>query len=191
MCRSARYRGVVGWKLPRETRLHPHHRQHAREEGQGLRTRTIGDLPQPRRPGTRHRRPPGTRGQAGRADRRLRQAERPQPWRPALQDHHQARPQPVPARHPQRAPAHRQGQDQNRGEPGRITENTTGDTWPSIRRHLDRLHAGTFTGPASLFRQRTELSKPQRDLLAKLGITAPKQIVELTTPNRPFCPITA
>ena len=37
----------------------------------------------------------------------------------------------------------------------------------------------TFTGPAGTFRQRTELTKPQRDLLAKLAITPPKQIVQL------------
>jgi hypothetical protein len=61
----------------------------------------------------------------------------------------------------------------------RIIETTTGDTWNNIRRHLDRLHVGTFAGPAGTFRQRTELTKPQRDLLAKLAITPPKQIVEL------------
>ena len=51
-----------------------------------------------------------------------------------------------------------------------------------LRRHLDRLHVGTFAGPAGTFRQRTELTKPQRDLLAKLAklaITPPKQIIEL------------
>ncbi|MBF8194688.1 transposase, partial [Nonomuraea sp. K274] len=61
----------------------------------------------------------------------------------------------------------------------RIIETTTGETWITIRRHLDRLHAGTFTGPSGLFRQTTALSKPQRDLLAKLDIPAPKQIIEL------------
>ena len=61
----------------------------------------------------------------------------------------------------------------------RIIETTAGDTWSNIRRHLDRLHVGTFTGPAGTFRQRTELTKPQRDLLAKLAITPPKQIIEL------------
>ena len=61
----------------------------------------------------------------------------------------------------------------------RIIETTAGDTWTNTRRHLNRLHAGTFTGPAGTFRQRTELTKPQRDLLAKLAIAAPKQIVEL------------
>ncbi|MEO3795603.1 hypothetical protein ABGB14_35805 [Nonomuraea sp. B10E15] len=38
---------------------------------------------------------------------------------------------------------------------------------------------GTFTGPAGLFRQVTALTKPQRDLLAKLAIPAPKQVVDL------------
>ena len=43
---------------------------------------------------------------------------------------------------------------------------------------------GSFTGPNGLFRQRTELSKPQRDLLAKLDIPAPKQIIELAPTER-------
>ena len=66
----------------------------------------------------------------------------------------------------------------------RIIETTTGDTWFNIRRHLDRLHVGTFTGPTGLFRQRTELSKAQRDLLAKLDITPPKQMIEVAPASR-------
>jgi Transposase DDE domain len=66
----------------------------------------------------------------------------------------------------------------------RIVETTTGDTWPTVRRHLDRLHVGTFTGPTGVFRQRTELSKPQRDLFARLDIPGPKQIIELATASR-------
>src|SRR5271170_622683 len=61
----------------------------------------------------------------------------------------------------------------------RIIETTTGGTWPAIRRHLDRLHTGTFTGPAGTFRQRTELTKAQAGLLARLDIPAPRQIIEL------------
>ena len=61
----------------------------------------------------------------------------------------------------------------------RIIETSTGDTWPAVRRHLDRLHIGTFTGPAGTFRQRTELSKAQIDLLARLDVPAPRQIIEL------------
>jgi transposase len=41
-----------------------------------------------------------------------------------------------------------------------VIETTTGDTWPNVRRQLDRLHVGTFTGPVGVFRQRTEVSKP-------------------------------
>jgi hypothetical protein len=62
----------------------------------------------------------------------------------------------------------------------RIAENATGQTWPVMRRELDRIHLGTFTGPAGTFQQRTELTKPARDLLAKLGIDPPRQIHELT-----------
>ncbi|MFI6449894.1 IS1634 family transposase [Kitasatospora sp. NPDC050543] len=61
----------------------------------------------------------------------------------------------------------------------RIIETTTDETWTTIRRELDRLHLGTFTGPTGLFRQVTTLTKPQTDLLAKLGIPAPKQIIAL------------
>jgi hypothetical protein len=61
----------------------------------------------------------------------------------------------------------------------RIVETTTGATWTTVRRELDRLHLGTFTGPAGLFRQATGLTKPQTDLLAKLGVPAPRQIITL------------
>jgi len=66
----------------------------------------------------------------------------------------------------------------------RIIETTTGEHWPAVRRHLDRLHAGTFTGPAGTFRQRSELTKAQADLLAKLKIPAPRQIIELEPPGK-------
>ena len=62
----------------------------------------------------------------------------------------------------------------------RTAENATGQTWPAMRRELDRIHLGTFTGPAGTFRHRTELTKPARDLLAKLGIDPPGQIHQLT-----------
>jgi transposase len=61
----------------------------------------------------------------------------------------------------------------------RVTETTTGSTWHQLREHLDELHIGTFTGTAGTYRQRTELTKPQRDIFTRLGLTAPKKIVEL------------
>jgi hypothetical protein len=60
----------------------------------------------------------------------------------------------------------------------RIAETTTGVTWATIADELDLLTLGTFTGPAGTFRQTAELTKPQRDILAKLKITPPKKIIE-------------
>jgi IS4 transposase len=63
----------------------------------------------------------------------------------------------------------------------RITETTTRATWPQVRRDLDKIALGTFTGPAGTFRQRTELTKAQRDILAQLKIDPPPRIFQLTT----------
>jgi len=62
----------------------------------------------------------------------------------------------------------------------RVAENISGWTWQRIRTEASRLHAVTFTGPAGAFRQVTELTKPQRDLLAALAIDPPKRVQELT-----------
>jgi Transposase DDE domain len=61
----------------------------------------------------------------------------------------------------------------------RITENACGQTWPELRRELDRIHVGTFTGSAGTFRQRTELTKPQLAILKALEISAPPRIYQL------------
>lgn len=66
----------------------------------------------------------------------------------------------------------------------RLTETTCADTWPTLRRELDRIAIGTFTGPAGVFRQRTEITKPQRDILAKLHLDPPPRIYQLT-PTHP------
>jgi len=63
----------------------------------------------------------------------------------------------------------------------RVAETTTSQTWPRLRRELDRIALGTFTGPAGTFRQRTELTKNQRDILAQLKIDPPPRIFQLTT----------
>src|SRR6516225_8010857 len=54
----------------------------------------------------------------------------------------------------------------------------------SIAGELDLLTLGTFTGPAGTFRQTAELTKTQRDLLAKLKIPPPKKIIEATPAPR-------
>ena len=66
----------------------------------------------------------------------------------------------------------------------RVAETTTGQTWASMRRELHRLHAVTFTGPTGTFRQRTDPTKPQTDLYARLDLPLPKKIIEITPAGR-------
>ena len=65
----------------------------------------------------------------------------------------------------------------------RVAENQAGQTWPAMRRDLQRISIGTFTGPADTFRQRTDNPKTTRDLLTALNIDVPRKIHELTTPE--------
>ena len=66
----------------------------------------------------------------------------------------------------------------------RVAETTTGQTWQNMRRDLDRLHAVTFTGPTGTFRQRTDPTKPQIDIYARLDIPLPKKMIQLATTAR-------
>ncbi|MFF0203219.1 IS1634 family transposase [Streptomyces sp. NPDC005017] len=66
----------------------------------------------------------------------------------------------------------------------RIAETHTGQTWPTLRHELDRIKLGTFTGPAGTFQQRTEITKPQRDLLHALKLDPPPRIYQLTPASR-------
>ena len=50
---------------------------------------------------------------------------------------------------------------------------------------LDRIHVGTFTGPDGTFRQRTEITKAQRDILRTLKIDVPPRIYQLTPVAEP------
>lgn len=62
----------------------------------------------------------------------------------------------------------------------RITETRTGDTWANVRRELQRLHLGTFVGPAGTVRQRTETTHAQRRVLAALDIDEPPKFFDIT-----------
>ena len=64
----------------------------------------------------------------------------------------------------------------------RVAETTAGGpwTWQRIRTELQRLHAVTYTGPAGTFRQSTEPTKPQRDVLTALRLDPPKNIIQIT-----------
>jgi hypothetical protein len=60
----------------------------------------------------------------------------------------------------------------------RIAETRTGQSWAVIRDELQRLHLGTFTGPAGSFRQRTELTTGQKKILTTLGLPEPRRVFE-------------
>jgi hypothetical protein len=65
----------------------------------------------------------------------------------------------------------------------RVAENQAGTTWVRMRRALDRIQLGTFTGPAGSFQQVTELAKPARDLLTALRVDPPAAVHRLTIPG--------
>jgi hypothetical protein len=52
-------------------------------------------------------------------------------------------------------------------------------TWPQARTELQRLHVGTFTGPAGLFRQTTPPSAEARRLHTALDLPLPPRILDL------------
>jgi hypothetical protein len=63
----------------------------------------------------------------------------------------------------------------------RITETSTGETWNNLRRELQRLHVGYFTGPAGTYHQTTQTTPAQRRILARLDLTTPPRILRLDT----------
>ena len=63
----------------------------------------------------------------------------------------------------------------------RIIETTTDDTWTNLRRELQRLQVGTFTGPAGTYRQTTQATPAQTQILAQLDLTPPPRILTLAT----------
>jgi hypothetical protein len=63
----------------------------------------------------------------------------------------------------------------------RIIETHTSETWNGIRRELQRLHVGYFTGPAGTYHQTTETTPEQRRILARLDLATPPRILQLDT----------
>jgi len=61
----------------------------------------------------------------------------------------------------------------------RIIEHETSDTWRNIRNELQRLHLGTFTGPAGTCQQRTELTTRQQGILRTLKLAEPARFTRL------------
>lgn len=65
----------------------------------------------------------------------------------------------------------------------RVAERATNDTWRNLRRELDRMHLGTFAGPAGNITQRTETTPRQREILRDLEIAEPPVVFGLSTPR--------
>jgi hypothetical protein len=65
----------------------------------------------------------------------------------------------------------------------RVAENATGQTWNRLRDQLEQISLATFAGPTGTYRQCSELTKPQRDLLTALDVPAPKRVSALTPPG--------
>lgn len=62
----------------------------------------------------------------------------------------------------------------------RVAETGTGDTWRTVRREMDRLHLGRFSGSAGEVLQRTEVTPRQATLLRALSLPEPPRIVGIT-----------
>ena len=67
----------------------------------------------------------------------------------------------------------------------RIAENQTSQTWRNLRDELERMHLGTFTGPAGTSRQHTELTASQREILRALNVAPPPLFLYLQAPEPP------
>ena len=61
----------------------------------------------------------------------------------------------------------------------RVAETTCGDTWPKMRRELERLQVGTFEGQAGFFRKRTALTAAQKAIFRNLEIQEPAEMQEI------------
>ena len=64
----------------------------------------------------------------------------------------------------------------------RVVENTTGDTWRTIRHELDRLHLVTLATAEGRVAQRTTLTPGQKTILGALDLDEPRKFYDFTTP---------
>ena len=61
----------------------------------------------------------------------------------------------------------------------RIIENKTEQTWPNVRREMNRLFYGEFQVESKKIFQLTELTKEQKSILNSLNIKTPSTIVDI------------
>jgi len=61
----------------------------------------------------------------------------------------------------------------------RVAEAEAKETWPTIRRELQRMHLGAFEGSAGRVLQRSETTSVQRDILNALAIEEPPRFLAI------------
>jgi len=64
----------------------------------------------------------------------------------------------------------------------RLVETRTGQTWHQLRPALQRLHVGTFTGPAGTYQQTTSPGTDVKAVFAALDVELPPTVLRLHTP---------
>ncbi len=67
----------------------------------------------------------------------------------------------------------------------RVVERSTGDTWGNVRRELERMHLGEFSGTAGRVVQRTETTPRQREIFRMLEMPQPPLVLDLNTASAP------
>jgi transposase len=66
----------------------------------------------------------------------------------------------------------------------RVIETTVQDTWPNLRRELERTHLGEFRSDSGQVLQRTETTPRQREIVNLLEIAEPKLVLGVTPGQR-------
>jgi transposase len=66
----------------------------------------------------------------------------------------------------------------------RVAETRAHDTWPSLRRELERIHLGYFQGSAGRVHQTTEITRRQREILNALDIPEPPRFLAISPAQR-------
>ena len=66
----------------------------------------------------------------------------------------------------------------------RVAENRTGETWGKLRRYLERMQLGEFSGPAGRVLRPSEPTPQQKTFLKALGVHEPPQLLLVEPPAR-------
>jgi hypothetical protein len=64
----------------------------------------------------------------------------------------------------------------------RVAETQATDTWPNLRRELQRMHLGELDGPAGRVLQRTDTTAGQRRILTALQVPEPPRFLAIEPP---------